>query len=137
MLSGDFLYNQNVALIALALFALLLVASEIGFRRGRAVGSSPIVEASKSQLSSFQGAMMGLLALLLGFSFALAESRFETRRHLVVEESNAIDTTYLRSQMLPVETLCRRRSRSFTFTHPYRVFVITSPLVCNRAATKN
>jgi hypothetical protein len=101
MLSRDFLYQQNVALIALALFALLLVASEIGFRRGRAVGSSPIVEASKAQLSSLQGAMMVLLALLLGFSFALAASRFETQRHLVVEESNAIDTTFLRSQMLP------------------------------------
>ncbi len=100
MLSHNFLYEQNVALIALALFTLLLVASEIGFRRGRAVGSD-LTEASKSQLSSLQGAMMGLLALLLGFSFALAESRFETRRHLVVEESNAIGTTYLRSQMLP------------------------------------
>lgn len=99
MPSRDFLYEQNAALIALAIFALLLVASEIGFRRGRDVGSS-LIEASKSQLSSFQGAMMGLLALLLGFSFALAESRFETQRHLVVEEANAIDTTYLRSQML-------------------------------------
>jgi len=100
MLSHDFLYEQSVGLIAVALFTLLLVVSEIGFRRGRALGSS-LGEASKSQLSSFQGAMMGLLALLLGFSFALAESRFETRRHLVVEESNAIGTTYLRSQMLP------------------------------------
>jgi hypothetical protein len=100
MLSGDFLYEQNAALIVLAIFALLLVASEIGFRRGRDVGSS-LIEASRSQLSGFQGAMIGLLALLLGFSFALAESRFETQRHLVVEESNAIDTTYLRSQMLP------------------------------------
>lgn len=100
MLSGDFLYEQNGALIAVALFALLLIASEIGFRRGRAVGSN-LTEASRSQLSSFQGAMMGLLALLLAFSFALAESRFETRRHLVVEESNAIGTAYLRAQMLP------------------------------------
>ncbi len=100
MLSCDFLYEQNAALIALALFNVLLVSSEIGFRRGRAAGPS-LMEASKSQLSSFQGAVMGLLSLLLGFSFALAESRFETRRHLVVEESNAIGTTYLRSQMLP------------------------------------
>jgi hypothetical protein len=95
----DFLYEQNEALVALMLFALMLVATEIGFRRGRAVGPS-LLEASKSQLSTLQGALMGLLALLLGFSFALAESRFETRRHLVVAESNAIGTVYLRSQML-------------------------------------
>src|SRR6266849_3019159 len=39
MLSHDFLYEQSVGLIAVALFTLLLVVSEIGFRRGRAVGS--------------------------------------------------------------------------------------------------
>ena len=67
MLSGDFLYNQNVALIALALFALLLVASEIGFRRGRAVGSSPIVEASKSQLFELSGSHDGVVGSLARF----------------------------------------------------------------------
>lgn len=114
MLSRDFLYEQNVALIGLVVFALLLAASEIGFRRGRAVGSS-LTEPSKSQLSSFQGAMMGLLALLLGFNFALAESRFETRRHLVVQESNAIGTTYLRSQMLaePYQTEVAKLLREY------------------------
>ena len=114
MLSRSFLYELNAALVAPALFSLLLVASEIGFRRGRSVGSS-LAEASKSQLSSFQGAMMGLLALLLGFNFALAESRFEARRQLVVEESNAIGTTYLRSQMLsePLRTEAARLLREY------------------------
>jgi hypothetical protein len=95
----NFLSEQNEALVGLVLFVLLLVATEIGFRRGRAVGPI-LLEASKSQLSTLQGALMGLLALLLGFSFALSESRFETRRHLVLAESNAIGTAYLRSQML-------------------------------------
>jgi hypothetical protein len=44
---------------------------------------------------------LGLLALLLGFTFALAVSRYETRRTLIVAEANAIGTTYLRASLLP------------------------------------
>jgi hypothetical protein len=40
------------------------------------------------------------MALLLAFSFAMAEGRFGTRQQLVVDEANAIGTTDLRSQML-------------------------------------
>ena len=46
-------------------------------------------------------AVLGLLALLLGFTFALAVDRFETRRALVLQEANAIGTAYLRTQLLP------------------------------------
>jgi len=45
-------------------------------------------------------AALGLLALLMGFTFALAVDRFETRRALVLEEANAIGTAYLRAQLL-------------------------------------
>ena len=46
-------------------------------------------------------AVLGLLALLLGFTFALAVDRFEARRSLVLQEANAIGTAYLRTQLLP------------------------------------
>lgn len=46
-------------------------------------------------------AVLGLLALLMGFTFALAVDRFETRRELVLTEANAIGTAYLRTQLLP------------------------------------
>ncbi|WP_333884940.1 hypothetical protein [Sphingobium yanoikuyae] len=46
-------------------------------------------------------AVIGLVALLLGFTFALAVGRFETRRALVLQEANAIGTSYLRVQGLP------------------------------------
>jgi hypothetical protein len=45
-------------------------------------------------------AVLGLLALLLGFTFALSVDRFETRRGLVLQEANAIGTSYLRAQLL-------------------------------------
>jgi hypothetical protein len=43
---------------------------------------------------------MGLLALLVGFTFALAIDRYDTRRANVIAEANAIGTTYLRTQLL-------------------------------------
>ena len=52
-------------------------------------------------LGAMVGAIMGLLALLLGFTFALADDRFEARKQLVLEEANAIGTTWLRAGLLP------------------------------------
>lgn len=45
-------------------------------------------------------AVLGLLALLVGFTFSLAVDRFEIRRGLVLAEANAIGTAYLRTQLL-------------------------------------
>lgn len=57
-------------------------------------------EVEHSQESYLVGSMLGLLALLLAFSFSMALDRYEERRHLVVQEANAIGTAYLRAQML-------------------------------------
>lgn len=43
---------------------------------------------------------MGLLALLIGFTFSIAVDRFDTRRMNVLDEANTIGTTYLRTQLL-------------------------------------
>lgn len=45
-------------------------------------------------------AILGLLALLVGFTFSLSVDRFDARRVNVLNEANAIGTTYLRAQML-------------------------------------
>lgn len=52
------------------------------------------------QLAAIQGAMLGLLALLLGFSFALAAGRFSDRVELITQEANAIGTAWLRADLL-------------------------------------
>lgn len=57
-------------------------------------------EVEHSQESYLVGSLLGLLALLLAFSFSMALDRYEERRHLVVQEANAIGTAYLRAQML-------------------------------------
>ena len=45
--------------------------------------------------------MLGLLSLLLGFTFSMAVERYSVRRDLVVKEANAIGTTWLRTGLLP------------------------------------
>jgi hypothetical protein len=74
----------------------ILGASEIGRLLGvRAIGRGG------SDVSTLEGAVLGLLALMIGFSFAIALSRFEARRDAVLNEANAIGTTALRARLLP------------------------------------
>ena len=80
--------------------ALMLAFAEIGFRLGLRLHASHD-EARKGQIGGIQGAVLGLLGLLLGFTFAMAVQRYDTRRGLVLQEANAIGTTYLRASLLP------------------------------------
>lgn len=57
-----------------------------------------------------QGAVFILASLILGFSFSSASARFDARRLLIVEETNAIGTTYLRASYLPAGSAGRFRS---------------------------
>jgi hypothetical protein len=90
--------NQWIVLFIVA--GLLLAIAETGFRFGRyAVDRDP--DAARSHSGSVQGAVLGLMGLLLGFTFAVAVGRSETRRNLAVEEANSIGTTWLRADFLP------------------------------------
>lgn len=100
-------------LVFLVVTALLLGLAEVGFRTGLRLHRASD-EARKSQIGSTMGAVLGLLGLLLGFTFALAAARYEGRRELVLKEANAVGTTFLRASFLPdahriaVEGLLRR-----------------------------
>ena len=83
-------------LFVLLLFASLLGSAELGFRIGGRAKSAP-----KEQVVDIQASVLGMLALLLGFTFSMAASRYDARRLLVVQEANAIGTTYLRASLLP------------------------------------
>jgi hypothetical protein len=54
----------------------------------------------REPLAAIQGALLSLVGLILAFGLALAVGRYESRRAAVVEEANAIGTTYLRAQTL-------------------------------------
>lgn len=90
------------------LTAVLLLLAEWGYRAGR--GRREDGEKRKSQIGTLQGAMLGMLGLLLGFSFAMAVDRFETRRKLMVDEANAIGTAWLRAAFLPADDMGTARN---------------------------
>jgi hypothetical protein len=98
--SADFLYEKSEVGILLGLFALLLASTEAGFRLGTRYQPS-LSDRTGSHTDNLQSALIGMLALLLGFTFAMSISRFETRFTLVQREANAIGTAALRADLLP------------------------------------
>jgi hypothetical protein len=82
---------------ALFIVGLLMACLEFG----RRIRLRRRDEKWSSGLGVIDGAVFGLMALLLGFSFSGAVSRFDARRQLIVQETNAIGTAWLRVDLLP------------------------------------
>jgi hypothetical protein len=95
-----FIHDAPLLLIAVLLFAALGLLREAGCLLRRRVAPDGSTEESSDKGYLFSG-MLGLLALLIAFTFSLAVDRFEARRNLVAAEANAIGTAEMRTQMLP------------------------------------
>lgn len=95
-------YEANEFVLGLVCFALMVVASEVGFRVGRRSGNQAAKD-TKSQHLTVEAGILGVLGLLLGFTMSMALTRFEIRKHLVLDEAQAIGTAHLLTQLLPVE----------------------------------
>ena len=88
------------ALFALALFVGMLILLNVGRRIGaKHLASDP--KGARTGTGTIEAAVFALLGLLIAFTFSGAVSRFDHRRHLIVEEANAIGTAYLRLDLLP------------------------------------
>ena len=112
MFSTSYPYLPLLLLTALFLL-LLLAAREVGAllrrrRDARRVANTDVVDErsaldGKPDGDSFaMTSVLGLLALLIGFTFSIALGRYDERRQLVVKEANALGTTWLRTDLLPV-----------------------------------
>jgi hypothetical protein len=86
-------------LIAFSIFSGLSLLLECGYRLGRRAVRQREAP-SGGIIGAVQGAVLGLLGLLLGFSFAGASARFLERQDLIVHEANAIGTAALRADLL-------------------------------------
>jgi hypothetical protein len=75
-------------------------------------------ETLREPFAVLQAALLGFVGLILAFGLALAVGRYESRRAAVVQEANAIGTTYLRAQLLaePVRTRSLERLVRYTDT---------------------
>jgi hypothetical protein len=100
----DFHMNHvfTVFLYTFGLFLGMLLFLEIG----RRIAVRRMKEDSGTAgegVGAVDGAVFALLGLLIAFTFSGASSRFDTRRQLIVEETNHVGTAYLRLDLLPAE----------------------------------
>lgn len=94
--------NLTMIAVAAAMLAGIPLFIEVGRRLGtrrHREGASEIP--GKGAMS---GAVFGLLGLLVAFTFSGAAERFDARRQLIIQETNAIGTAWLRLELLPSET---------------------------------
>lgn len=91
---------QVPLLLFLVLLAIILAAQEVGYRLGRRRTTRVTGDQVKG-LGALEGAIYGLMGLLVAFTFSGASARFDARRQLVVEECNSIGTAWLRLDLLP------------------------------------
>ena len=89
-------------LFALLLFVGMLSMLEVGRRLGLARRQRE-TDGDRGNLSAIEGAVFAVFGLLIAFTFSGAASRFNEKRMLIAQEVNAIQTAYLRVQLLPQE----------------------------------
>ena len=85
--------------LSIGLFFVMLACLEAGYRIGH-WNTEKHPELAHEGIGAVEGAVFALLGLLLAFTFAGATSRLDARRHLIVQEANAIGTSYLRVDLL-------------------------------------
>lgn len=96
----SWLCEQDAMWIVLILAAAMMLAAEVGFLAGR--WRHPTAEdQAKSHFGAVRNSLLGLLALLLAFSFGMSVQRYETRRGLVVDDATPLQALYLRCSLLP------------------------------------
>jgi hypothetical protein len=100
MQASEFSDTFPLWVIYLATAAIVLLAVEVGRRLGNARRRRAENEGG-APVGAAVGATLALLAFLLAFTFGMAASRFDLRKGLVLQEANAIGTTYLRADMMP------------------------------------
>jgi hypothetical protein len=106
-------FDLSSWLLGLILFAVVLGATLLGQLVGRRLRH--LSDSLKEPFAVLQAALLGVVGLLLAFGLSLAVDRYESRRATLVNEANAIGTTYLRAQSLGEPG----RSRSLTLLTRY------------------
>jgi hypothetical protein len=94
----DQLTNYPLVLFAVTLVATSLASAAGLWLRGRAPLSGV---GQHDDFDKIAAATLTLLALIIGFSFSMAASRYDQRKNLEEEEANAIGTEFLRADVLP------------------------------------
>ena len=101
--NGDHLYEANEYVIWLLMLVMLGAATEAGYWLGRRAKAQlgDVAPATDDHTREVQTAVFAVLGLLLAFTYSMAVSRFDDRKQALTAETTAIQTAYLRTQLLP------------------------------------
>ena len=92
------LFFGVLALLFLGMVATQIAGHHYGVRR--ASGDSG---ASSEGTAAVEATLFAMLGLLVAFTFSGADTRLDARRKLIIEETNAVGTAYLRLDLLRAE----------------------------------
>src|SRR5258708_4166274 len=96
----SWLYQQESIWVVAALLVAMNAAAEIASRLGRH-WYPRADDLRRGHFVAVLGSLLGLLALLISFTFAMSANRYDARRQLVVTEANVLGGLYLQSGLLP------------------------------------
>ena len=100
ILLGSFIHTSPLWLITVLLLTSIVVFYLLGSKTGKFVKEKhPAMKADG--VGPLEGALLGLLSLLLAFTFSQSASRYDTRRTLIIQEANSIGTVIQYSDMYP------------------------------------
>lgn len=98
---ASFLSGCDALQISLTLFIVMLL---VYFTAKMMAGLRPFQSYVDDTINPIEGSLLGLLALLLAFTFSMSASRYEARRNVMVTEANDIGTVILRCDLYPDST---------------------------------
>ncbi len=99
-MGATMLETVPLGLLFAAVVAGAALAVEGGYRLGR-YRLAQTTEEKEAPVGAMVGSVLALFAFMLAFTFGLAANRYEARRQAVLDEANAVGTTYLRAGLLP------------------------------------
>ena len=99
MLEMRFFDSLPIWVIYGGLVLFILLSYEVGYQIGKQAHSHK-KGTDPASLNHIVSGVLGMLAFVLAFSFAMASSQHRARRHLVLEEANTVGTAYLRADLL-------------------------------------
>lgn len=96
------MYDKNSFIIVITLFILMLIINQIAYMIGRRNKDVENAE-MKTQSTAIQTGIIGLLALLLGFTFNMSLQRYDGRSSAVIEEAGAISRVAMQAKLLSTD----------------------------------
>ena len=93
------LFEIPAVIIVTGFFVFIFILNWVGYIMRRRI--TRLYPERELEMGTVEAALLGLMALLLAFSFSMAATRFESRRQTIIDEANLLNTGILRCDLYP------------------------------------